>query len=199
MSIAQGNTWMIEPMPMMQAQQWEAKQIDLVNQSTTSSRVWKLQADINCLPGTMFIVLQWGLVHADLVVNLQITNDKDMLFWYKEWLSNVTMANKSKAPAQWHGCALLIQFPGDSQGYPIWPVYYMSEKEWPTLSLPALWAYNAFQLASIHSLDSVEITDSWGWNKKFKMRIEEQVKYNLDFFQREYVRPKPRILDSPAP
>jgi len=63
--------------------------------------------------------------------------------------------------------------------------------KWPTLSLPALRVYNAFPLASVHSLDSVEITDSRGWNKKFKMRIKEQIKYNLDFLEMEYVRPTP--------
>jgi len=78
-------------------------------------------------------------------------------------------------------------------------VYYMPEKEWLTLSLPALRVYNAFPLASIHSLDSVEIMDSQRWNKKFKMRIEEQVKYNLDFLEMEYIRPKPQTTGPTRP
>ena len=98
------------------------------------------------------------------------------------------MANGTKSPAEGYGCQL-VRFPGDNRVYILWPVYYMPNNEWPTISPPALRVYNGFKRASVHALESMEITDKSGRNMIIPTRPMEQNRYHLDFIEIEYVKP----------
>ena len=131
---------------------------DPANKPRASTTIQQVQRDIDRCPHQAYLIVNKTPIHCDGGANSHITTSLDTLLWYRKVKSNVTMANGTKSPAEGYGCQL-VRFPRDNRVYALWPVYYMPNNEWPTLSTtPALRVYNGFRRASVHALESLEIT-----------------------------------------
>ena len=161
---------------------------DPANKPRASSTIQQVQRDIDRRPHQAYLIMNKMPIHCNGGANSHITTSLDTLLWYRKVKSNVTMANGTKSPAEGYGCQL-VRFPRDNRVYALWPVYYMPNNEWPTLSTPALRVYNGFRRASVHALESLEITDKSGRNLTIPTRPIEQNCYHLDFIEIEYVKP----------
>ena len=161
---------------------------DPSNKPKPSTLVKRAQRTIARRPNQSYTIVKKDSAHCDGGANSHIAIHLCTILGYRESKSNVTMANGTKSPAEGYGYQL-IRFPGDKKVYPLWPVYYMPNNEWSTLSTPALRVYNGFERASVHALESLEIIDETGRKLIVPTKPLERSKYHLDFVEVEFVKP----------
>lgn len=105
--------------------------------------------------------------HVDGGANSHITTDPSHYVWFQHRDSLVTMANNgTKSPSTGYG-VILAQFDEQSPIFPLFPVYYMPDNEWPTISTPALKAYNDVQRAGVNALEGMFLVEADGVSHDF--------------------------------